>query len=246
MEQNVFVLGLPGSGKSTAARYIEMLARDYGRTAYLLQDYRILYEMSLADREGIRFRSTLPDGYDGFDVHDLSAFDDTLRELVHQLQGKEQSRRSAGCQWSVAPTSHSLNGGKLKMIRNQSEDENHISHPMGDSIPSVEEKPKNQPIQAANNPLTDPSQLIMLWKMRWFFLVLIALWILAAMAFPVVAFCLTKNPYSFSLFGTLAPPLYILYRITRYLFPKSKEGYELDALRVQSRTEQRHDKNRVT
>jgi deoxyadenosine/deoxycytidine kinase len=91
MEQIIFVLGLPGSGKSTAARYIEMLARDYGRTAYLLQDYRILYDMFLADREGIRFSSTLEDGYDGFDVHDLSAFDDALRELVHQLQEKERT-----------------------------------------------------------------------------------------------------------------------------------------------------------
>ncbi len=88
MEQIVFILGLPGSGKSTAARYIEMLARDYGRTAYLLQDYRILYEMFLADREGVRFSSTL---YGGFDVHDLSAFDDALRELVRRLQEKEQT-----------------------------------------------------------------------------------------------------------------------------------------------------------
>jgi deoxyadenosine/deoxycytidine kinase len=88
MEQIVFVLGLPGSGKSTAARYIEMLARDYGRTACLLQDYRILYEMFQADREGVRFSSTL---YGGFDVHDLSAFDDALRELVRRLQEKEQT-----------------------------------------------------------------------------------------------------------------------------------------------------------
>ncbi len=91
MEQIVFVLGLPGSGKSTAARYIEMLARDYGRTACLLQDYRILYDMFLADREGIRFSSTLPDGYDGFDVHDFNAFDDALRELVRQLPKKEHT-----------------------------------------------------------------------------------------------------------------------------------------------------------
>lgn len=89
MDQNVFVLGLPGSGKSTAARYIEMLVRDYSRTAYLLQDYRILYNMSLADKEGKRFSSTLPDGHDGFDVHDFSAFDDALRELVGQLPKKE-------------------------------------------------------------------------------------------------------------------------------------------------------------
>ena len=88
MVMKVFVLGLPGSGKSTAARYIEMLARDYDRAPNLLQDYRILYEMFLADREGVRFSSTL---YDGFDIHDLSAFDDALRELVHWLQEKERT-----------------------------------------------------------------------------------------------------------------------------------------------------------
>ena len=93
VEQIIFVLGLPGSGKSTAARYIEMLARDYGRTPDLLQDYRILYEMSLADREGKRFSSTLHDGYDGFDVHDLSVCDDALKELVRQLQEKERTSK---------------------------------------------------------------------------------------------------------------------------------------------------------
>ncbi len=93
MEQIVFVLGLPGSGKSTTGRYIEMLARDYGRTTYLLQDYRILYEMFLADREGVRFSSTL---HDGFDVHDLSAFDDALRELVRRLQEKERTCETNG------------------------------------------------------------------------------------------------------------------------------------------------------
>jgi len=90
VKQIIFVLGLPGSGKSTAARYIEMLARDHGRTPYLLQDYPILYTMFQADKEeGTRFSSTLHDGYDGFDVHDLSAFDDALKELVRQLQKKE-------------------------------------------------------------------------------------------------------------------------------------------------------------
>ncbi len=90
MEQHVFVLGLPGSGKSTAARYIAKLARKYHRTPNLLQDYRILYKMFQADSEGIRFSSTQYDGYDGFDIHDFSAFDDALKELVHRLQKKER------------------------------------------------------------------------------------------------------------------------------------------------------------
>lgn len=64
-------------------------------------------------------------------------------------------------------------------------------------------------------------------RMRWFFLVLVALWTFAAMILPIVAFCLTKSPYSFSLFGTLAPPLYILYRITKHLFPLSENDTKI-------------------
>jgi shikimate kinase len=96
MEQNVFVLGLPGSGKSTVACHIEMLARDYHRPPDLLQDYRILYEMFQVDREGIRFSSTQHDGYDGFDIHDFTAFDDALKELVRCLQKKEYSSKQNG------------------------------------------------------------------------------------------------------------------------------------------------------
>ena len=96
MEQNVFVLGLPGSGKSTALRYIEILARDYHRSPNLLQDYSILYEMFQADREGIRFSSTMTDGYDGFDIHDFTAFNDALKELVRRLQKKEHVSKQNG------------------------------------------------------------------------------------------------------------------------------------------------------
>ncbi len=71
--------------------------------------------------------------------------------------------------------------------------------------------------------------------MQWFFLGLITLWILAAMIMPVVSFSITENPLSFSLFSTLAPPLYILYRITKYLFPKNSREYELAALKIQNK-----------
>ncbi len=93
MVQNIFVVGLPGSGKSTAARHIAILACKCRRTPKLLQDYRILYKMFRADKEGIRFSSTL---HKGFDVHDFSAFDDALKVLVRQLQEKERiSKRNA-------------------------------------------------------------------------------------------------------------------------------------------------------
>ncbi len=88
MEQNVFVLGLPGSGKSTALRHIEMLVHRFHRRPNVLQDYPILYEMFRADEEGLRFSSTL---YDGFDVHDFNACDDALKQLERQLQEKERT-----------------------------------------------------------------------------------------------------------------------------------------------------------
>ena len=49
--------------------------------------------------------------------------------------------------------------------------------------------------------------------MRWFFLILIVLWLFIAMALPVTAFVLTKNFLSFTLFDTFAPPIYIVIRI---------------------------------
>jgi len=85
-----FVLGLPGCGKSSAARYIEMLAHDIGTPADVIQDYRILYEMFVEDREG-RFSSTWNDGYDGFNVLDLSACNDALVELACRVQEIERA-----------------------------------------------------------------------------------------------------------------------------------------------------------
>jgi len=79
----LFILGLPGSGKSTAARHIvEHVKQHYkGWSTVRINDYNILYEMSRADKEGKRFSTTTYDGYDGFDVLDHSAFDDALWRL---------------------------------------------------------------------------------------------------------------------------------------------------------------------
>ncbi len=88
MEQRVFVLGLPGSGKSTAARYIEMLARDNGWKTSRFNDYDILFEMFLADQEGNRFSST---EYGGFDVHELIVFDEALKELERVVLKREKA-----------------------------------------------------------------------------------------------------------------------------------------------------------
>jgi len=54
---------------------------------------------------------------------------------------------------------------------------------------------------------------------QWFLLAFVTLWLLAALILPIVAFCLTDNPVSLSFFSTLAPPVIILHRITKTLFP---------------------------
>lgn len=69
--------------------------------------------------------------------------------------------------------------------------------------------------------------------MRWFFMSFLMIWLLVAVVLPIIAFCLTKSPLCLSLFGNLAPPLYVLYRITGYLFPKSREEITLQAMRIQ-------------
>ena len=52
MEKKVFILGLPGSGKSTAARYIECLAKSNGWVPVRFNDYDILYEMFRRQSDG--------------------------------------------------------------------------------------------------------------------------------------------------------------------------------------------------
>ena len=82
MVEKLFVLGLPGSGKSTAARYIEMLARDYNWLPRRFNDYDILFEMYLADTEGKQFSKA---EYNGFDVHEHFVFDEALREIEKKV-----------------------------------------------------------------------------------------------------------------------------------------------------------------
>ncbi len=69
--------------------------------------------------------------------------------------------------------------------------------------------------------------------MRWFLLIVVVIWLLAAMTTTVVVIYLTKSLLSLSLFSTLAPPVYILYRITKFLSPKSEGDYQLEAMKIQ-------------
>src|SRR5689334_14022794 len=78
----VFMLGRPGSGKSTAAHHLTEVAWDQGLSARRMGDYAILYRMFKSDTNQ-RFRPTYP--YDGFDVIDSRVLDEALEVLRQQV-----------------------------------------------------------------------------------------------------------------------------------------------------------------
>ena len=79
----VFVLGRPGSGKTTAMYHLLTLAHQRNYSTLSIDDYTILHSMSQQDTQHIQFRSTT---FDGFDVLDPSVFDTALEILEQQVQ----------------------------------------------------------------------------------------------------------------------------------------------------------------
>jgi len=95
MPVTVFLLGRPGSGKSTAFRAIvERIEQKRENWSHVhIKDYAILYEMFLADNEGKKFCST---EYDGFDVLDFTILDEAsmeLQKLIQQSMTSENNRK---------------------------------------------------------------------------------------------------------------------------------------------------------
>jgi len=83
MHVKLFILGLPGSGKSAVARYISMRAKDRQWSTTHINDFAILYKMFEEDTEG-QFR---PASYGGFDVLEFAVFDTALRKLEQKVNG---------------------------------------------------------------------------------------------------------------------------------------------------------------
>lgn len=75
MSVTIFVLGRPGSGKSSSARRIKKLMLRRNCRVERINDYKILQDMS--KRDFIRFAKI---GYGGFNVIDWSVFDIALIE----------------------------------------------------------------------------------------------------------------------------------------------------------------------
>jgi adenylate kinase family enzyme len=90
MAVKLFVLGLPGSGKSSVARYISTHARDRRWSITHITDYDILYQMFQEDTQG-QFE---PADFGGFDIIDLSAFDVALKSLEQQVNENISTAKS--------------------------------------------------------------------------------------------------------------------------------------------------------
>jgi adenylate kinase family enzyme len=89
MSQKLFVLGLPGSGKSTVSRFIVKNVKQYHDdfSATRLSDYDILYEMFEEDKVQQRF--FYPTAHNGFYVKKIETYDAALKKLEQKIQNPE-------------------------------------------------------------------------------------------------------------------------------------------------------------
>jgi energy-coupling factor transporter ATP-binding protein EcfA2 len=83
MVVRLFVLGRPGSGKSTVRRYIARLAQHQFWSPYSTGDYVILQHMCDADRDQTRIRHA---EFGGFEVLDFPVLDDALHIMQHRVE----------------------------------------------------------------------------------------------------------------------------------------------------------------
>ncbi len=90
MSVKFFILGRPGSGKSTAARHIRTLLRIRDCSCIRINDYKILKKMYEAEREHQRFDRFRPIDNNGFDIIDFEVLNQAL-ERVRNLAEKHTS-----------------------------------------------------------------------------------------------------------------------------------------------------------
>jgi dephospho-CoA kinase len=88
MSQKLFVLGLPGSGKSTVSRYIVSYIKRYYSDFFASRicDYDILYDMFEEDTAKKHF---YPTEYDGFYVMNPAKYDAALKKLEKQIENND-------------------------------------------------------------------------------------------------------------------------------------------------------------
>ena len=79
----LFILGLPGSGKSTVSRHITTFLAGRNSESTRFSDHVILQKMFYADTEGKQFK---PAEHGGFDVINLEVFNSALNRLEFEVK----------------------------------------------------------------------------------------------------------------------------------------------------------------
>src|ERR1700730_12396708 len=90
-----------------------------------------------------------------------------------------------------------------------------------------------QQISSQQSSTIDQEDEIQRRQLLFYFFIVLTIWTLTAIVAAVVAFCLTKSPFSFSLFTTIAPSIYLWYRFAKHLFPMDEKTFELKKLQIQ-------------
>jgi len=85
MVVKLFLLGRPGSGKSTTARHIEKYLHDKGLITQRFKDYDILQEMSKEDQYSKNFKKTFYKDFEVIDVLEKAILDKALQILNARL-----------------------------------------------------------------------------------------------------------------------------------------------------------------
>lgn len=83
MAMTLFLLGRPGSGKSTAAHYLHLLCQQQNWSTTHINDYPFLLAQFKADTQQVKFK---PTGRGGFDVLDFSVLDTALHAIEHEAR----------------------------------------------------------------------------------------------------------------------------------------------------------------
>jgi hypothetical protein len=83
MAEKLFLLGKPGSGKSTVRRYITKIAQHEFWSPYPISDTKILQNLCAADHGHIHIR---PAEFGGFEVLDFSILDNALKIIGGRVE----------------------------------------------------------------------------------------------------------------------------------------------------------------
>lgn len=92
MVSKLFLLGRPGSGKSTVRRYITKLAHRQFLSPYPIYDYKILHNMCMADPSHVRI---CPAEFGGFEVLDFSILNTALHIIERRVEKALERHRLA-------------------------------------------------------------------------------------------------------------------------------------------------------